>query len=109
MQGVKHYLAYDWQNTNYMLLFGAGFLEAWRPTTRLLRVYGHVRQERPVRAKIVVVEVRRSTTASKADEWVRINPGTDGALALGIAHVIIRDKLYDREFVEEHTYGFEEF
>jgi anaerobic selenocysteine-containing dehydrogenase len=109
MQGVKHYLAYDWQNTNYMLLFGAGFLEAWRPTTRLLRVYGHVRQERPVRAKIVVVEVRRSTTALKADEWVRINPGTDGALALGIAHVIIRDKLYDREFVGEHTYGFEEF
>jgi anaerobic selenocysteine-containing dehydrogenase len=109
MQGVKHYLAYDWQNTNYMLLFGAGFLEAWRPTTRLLRAYGHVRQERPIRAKIVVVEVRMSTTALKADEWVRINPGTDGALALGIAHVIIRDKLYDREFVEKHTYGFEEF
>ena len=109
MQGVKSYLGYDWENTNYMLLFGAGLLEAWRPTTRLLRAYGHVRQERAVRAKIVIVEVRKSTTAVKADEWVKINPGTDGALALGIAHVIIRDKLYDREFIEEHTYGFEEF
>jgi anaerobic selenocysteine-containing dehydrogenase len=109
MQGVKSYVGYDWQNTNYMLLFGASFLEAWRPTTRLLRAYGHVRQERTIRAKIVAVEVRESTTAIKADEWVRINPGTDGALALGIAHVIIRDKLYDREFVEEYTYGFEEF
>ena len=109
MQGVKHYLGYDWRNTNYMLLFGAGFLEAWRPTVRLLRTYGHVRQERPVRAKIVVVEVRMSTTALKADEWVKVKPGTDGALALGIAHVIIRDKLYDREFVEKYTVGFEEF
>jgi len=109
MQGVKHYLGYDWQNTNYLLLFGGSFLEAWRPTTRLLRAYGHIRQERPVRAKIVIVDVRMSTTAIKADEWVRIKPGTDGALALSIAHVIIRDKLYDREFVETHTYGFEEF
>ncbi|MEM0482593.1 MAG: molybdopterin-dependent oxidoreductase [Nitrososphaerota archaeon] len=109
MQGVKHYLGYDWQNTNYLLLFGAGFIEAWRPTVRLLRSYGHIRGERPVRAKIVVADVRYSTTAKKADEWIRIRPGTDGALALGIAHVIIRDELYDREFVENHTYGFEEF
>uniref|UniRef100_A0A7C5LEA4 Twin-arginine translocation signal domain-containing protein n=1 Tax=Caldiarchaeum subterraneum TaxID=311458 RepID=A0A7C5LEA4_CALS0 len=108
-QGVKSYLGYDWQNTNYILLFGASFLEAWRPTTRLLRSYGHIRRERPVRAKIVVAEVRYSTTAVKADEWLRINPGTDGALALGIAHVIIRDKMYDREFIEKYTYGFEDF
>ncbi|GBC69680.1 Polysulfide reductase chain A [archaeon HR01] len=108
-QGVKAYLGYDWQNTNYLLLFGASFLEAWRPTTRLLRSYGHIRAERPVRAKIVVADVRYSTTAVKADEWLKIKPGTDGSLALGIAHVIVRDKLYDREFVENYTYGFEEY
>jgi len=106
-QGVKHYMGYDWERTNYLLLFGGSFLEAWRPTTRLLRVHGHIRRERPTRAKIVLVEVRKSTTAAKADEWVKIKPGTDGALALGIAHVIIKEKLYDSEFLERYTSGFD--
>jgi len=108
-QGVKHYMGYDWANANYLLLFGGSFLEAWRPTTRLLRSYGHIRRERPLRAKLVVVEVRKSTTASKADEWIQIRPGTDGALALAIAHVIIRERLYSVDFVEEHTSGFEDY
>ena len=36
-------------------------------------------------------------------------PGTDGALALGMAHVIISENLYDKEFVENYVYGFEEY
>jgi anaerobic selenocysteine-containing dehydrogenase len=48
-------------------------------------------------------------TATKADEWIPINPGTEGALALGIAHVIVRDGVYDAEFVAEHTFGFEDW
>ena len=39
----------------------------------------------------------------------RIRPGTDGALALALAHVIIRDDLYDKEFVARWTVGFEEY
>lgn len=108
-QGVKAYLGYDWDHTNYLLCFGGGFIEAWRPTTRLLRAYGHMRRGRPIRAKIVQIEPRLSITAAKADEWVPINPGTDGALALGIAHVIIKEGLYNQEFVTEHTFGFEDW
>ncbi|MFQ5892339.1 MAG: molybdopterin-dependent oxidoreductase, partial [Candidatus Methanofastidiosia archaeon] len=108
-QGFKHYAAYDWENTNYLLCFGAGFIEAWRPTTLLLRAYGHMRRERTIRAKIVQVDTRFSVSAAKADEWIPIKPGTDGALALGIAHIIIREELYDKEFVKEHTQGFEKF
>ncbi|MBI2153365.1 MAG: molybdopterin-dependent oxidoreductase [Candidatus Rokubacteria bacterium] len=106
-QGFKAYAGYDWDNTNYLLCFGGGFIEAWRPTTRLLRAFGHMRRERPIRAKIVQVEPRFSVTAAKADEWIPINPGTDAALALGIAHVIVKEELYDQAFVAEHTFGFE--
>ncbi len=108
-QGVKAYAGYDWDNTNYLLCFGGGFVEAWRPTTRLLRAFGHMRRERPIRAKIVQVETRFSITAAKADEWIPITPGTDAALALGIAHVIVQEELYDKAFVQEHTFGFEDW
>ncbi|MBI4590923.1 MAG: molybdopterin-dependent oxidoreductase [Candidatus Rokubacteria bacterium] len=108
-QGIKSYLGYDWDNTNYILCFGGSFLEAWRPTTRLLRAYGHIRRERPVRGKLVHVDTRFSVTAAKADEWLAIRPGTDGALALGIAHVIVAEELYDKAFVAEHTFGFDDW
>ena len=108
-QGFKAYAGYDWDNTNYLLCFGGGFVEAWRPTVRLLRAFGHIRRERPIRAKIVQVETRFSVTAAKADEWIPINPGTDAALALGIAHVIVKEELYNKEFVAEHTFGFEDW
>jgi len=108
-QGWKAYSGYDWDNTNYLLCFGGAFLEAWRPTTRLLRAHGTMRQGRPVRGKIVQVDVRFSVTAAKADEWIPIRPGTDGALALGIAHVIIRENLYDAQYVQDHTFGFEDW
>jgi anaerobic selenocysteine-containing dehydrogenase len=48
-------------------------------------------------------------TASKADQWVPIYPGTDGALALGIAHWIIKEKKYDKDFVGRYTFGFEDW
>ena len=77
---------------------------------RMLRVYGYLRQERPgPKAKIIQIESRFSATAAKADEWVPINPGTEGALALGIAYILIREGLYDRPFVDSRTFGFEDW
>ncbi|MGD8965881.1 MAG: molybdopterin-dependent oxidoreductase [Anaerolineae bacterium] len=107
-QGWSAHAAYDWENTNYLLCFGGAFLEAWQPLVRHLRAYARMRRGRPgQRAKIVQIEPRASVTATKADEWIPINPGTEGALALGIAHVIVRDEAYDAGFVTEHTFGFE--
>lgn len=109
-QGWNDHAAYDWENTNYLLCFGGAFLEAWQPLVRQLRAYSRLRRGRPnVRAKIVQIESRASVTATKADEWLPINPGAEGALALGIAHVIVRDELYDEAFVAEHTFGFEDW
>jgi anaerobic selenocysteine-containing dehydrogenase len=109
-QGWNHHAAYDWENTNYLLCFGGAFLEAWQPLVRHLRAYARMRRGRPGRrAKIVQIEPRASVTATKADEWIPISPGTEGALALGIAHVIVRDNAYDQGFVAEHTFGFEDW
>ena len=61
-------------------------------------------------ADIIVIDPRRTSAAELAgSEWLPIRPGTDGALALGLAHILIRDDLYDEDFVENWTLGFEEF
>jgi len=59
--------------------------------------------------KLIVVDPRITPTAALADIHLRLRPGTDGALALAMAHVIIKEKLYDRDFVANYTYGFDEY
>jgi anaerobic selenocysteine-containing dehydrogenase len=101
--------AYGLEHTNYILAFGASIVESQIPLARNLRMWGKIRRERPNRAKIVVIDPRYSITAAKADQWIPINPGTDGALALAITNVILREHLYDSEFVKEWTTGFESY
>jgi anaerobic selenocysteine-containing dehydrogenase len=60
-------------------------------------------------AKLIVVDPRLTRAAARADVWLQLRPGTDTALALGLAQVIVNEKLYDREFVENYTHGWEEF
>ncbi len=108
--GVRDFLPIHWEEVNYVLSFGAGLLEASRPSMRNLWGYGFLRRGKPgFRGKIVQIEPRFSVTASKADQWIPIQPGADGALALGIAHWIIKEKKYDRQFVDQHTFGFEDW
>jgi anaerobic selenocysteine-containing dehydrogenase len=57
--------------------------------------------------KLIVVDPRLTWLASRADLWLQIRPGTDAALALGMLNVIIQEGLYDKEFVDKWTYGFE--
>ena len=60
-------------------------------------------------AKLIDVGPLLTPLASRADIHLRLRPGTSGALALGMANVIIEEGLYDREFVESRTLGFEEY
>lgn len=55
------------------------------------------------------VDTRFSRTAARAHEWVGIRPESHGALALGIAYVLIRDELFDARFLSQHVTGFEEY
>jgi anaerobic selenocysteine-containing dehydrogenase len=60
-------------------------------------------------ARIVVIDHRRSETAQATRaEWLGIRPGSDGALALGLIHVLIEEELYDRRFVAQWSHGFAE-
>lgn len=58
--------------------------------------------------KLISIDPRYSWAASRAELWLQLRPGTDGALALGMLHVIINEKLYDADFVEKWTFGFDE-
>jgi anaerobic selenocysteine-containing dehydrogenase len=109
-QGVRGHVAYDLENANYVLSFGVNLLEgSWSPVWQM-RAYTALRQGRPGhRVKIVQADVRFSVTAAKADEWLPVRPGTDGALALGIAHVLVRDGLYDRAAVHDRAFAFEDW
>lgn len=58
-------------------------------------------------AKLVVIDPKRIPLADRAEMYLRIRPGTDGALALALIHVIVNEKLYDKEFIEKYTFGFD--
>ena len=107
--GHYSFTAYDLDHTHYILAFGADLLESFSPQSRFLRKWGKLRREKPNRTKIVVIHPRYSVTAAKSDEWIPIHPGTDAALAMAIAHVILSEELYDKAFVHHWTAGFERY
>ena len=84
----------DFENARYVVSFGADFLGTWNSSVAQSAAYGRMRQSGPGgRAKLVHADARLSQTAGNADEFVAIKPGTDGVLALGLAHVIIAGNL----------------
>lgn len=91
----------DFANTKYVLNFGSNILEAayfHNPLSQRIaegRVDNHM--------KIVTFDVRLSNTAGFSDEWIPVFPGTDGAVALAMGHVILRDNLQDTEFINTWT------
>ena len=62
-------------------------------------------QARKRGAKIVTIDPHRSKTAERSDWWVPVRPGTDGALALGMMHVLFRDGLEDRDYLDRYCLG----
>ena len=58
-------------------------------------------------AKFIVIDPRKISLASRADVWLKPRPGSDGLLALGMLNVIIGEELYDKDFVDRWTVGFD--
>ena len=73
-----------------------------------VHLWPFIEEARRAGAKLVVIDPYRTRTAACADWYLPINPGTDAALALGMMHVIIGEKLYDADYVERYTVGFEQ-
>ena len=100
--GNADYNAYDYERTNYILNFGAGFLQAFRPYNYLMQVWGHMRTKSP-KTRVTAVDVHMNPTLAAADRAVTIKPGTDGAMALAIAHTMLVEGYWDRDFVGDFT------
>ena len=67
-----------------------------------------IQRNLPKGSKLVVIDPKRIPLAKIADLYLPIRPGTDGALALALMHVIIKENLYDKDFVEKWTIGFDQ-
>ncbi len=110
MQGVTKPLGYDLFNVSLILSFGCDWLETWGSPVHQFRAYGHLREgAKGQKPKMFYIDSRYSISASKSDQWISINPGKEATLALGLAHVIIREGLYDKDFVRKHCFGFEDW
>ncbi len=104
-QGISDLLAYDLENTKYVLSFGAAFLTNWPNSMENQRIYGEKRARRDL--KILQIEPRFSLEASRSDTWIPLKPGTEGLLALGIASVLVKENLYNEAFINKFTSQFE--
>ncbi len=70
----------------------------------------HVMEFQKRGGRLITIDIRDTPTGQKMSDWhIRIRPGTDGALALGLANRLIEHQWYDRAFVERYVSGFEEF
>lgn len=96
--GYAQLPTFDLARSNYVLSFGADFLGTWNSPVAQSIAYGEMRQGRPgLRGKLVQIEARMSQTGANADEWIPARPGTEGALALGLAHAMMAEKLRQPE------------
>jgi anaerobic selenocysteine-containing dehydrogenase len=106
MNGVSGVPGYDLENADFILSFGSGFLDGWGSPVRMFKANTAWRKSN---TRVIQIESRLSRTAAKSDRWIAINPGTEAALALGVSHVLIKELLYNKAFVDTYTDGYESF
>jgi anaerobic selenocysteine-containing dehydrogenase len=97
----KHYDVNDLARTNMIINFGCNFFESH--TSHIPISQRGIKRVSDRGARLVTFDVRLSNTAAKSDEWIPIKPGTDGAVALAMANVVMEEDLYDRDFIETWT------
>lgn len=94
----------DVSASKYLVFVGRSYADGIRPSSMLSLLSAKEKG-----AKIIVIDPRYNNTAPLADKWLPIRPGTDLAMLLAIAHVLIKEELYDKEFVYTNGVGFDEF
>lgn len=101
-QGFWNYRDYDVANTRYIICWGADPLCSNRQVSHYLNVFGELLEKG---VKIVTVDPKFSNTAAKSHTWMPVIPGQDGALAIAMAHVILAEGLWSKEFVGDFKDG----
>jgi len=97
-QGI---LPEDIERSRFIVLWGTNTI------TTNLHLWPFIRRARQAGATVVVIDPLRTRTAESADQHIRPLPGTDAALALGLMRVIVDEGLWDRDYVESYTLGFD--
>ena len=87
---------------NYILIWGSNII------TSNIHLWRYILKARSRGAKIVTIDPLRTRTGEQSDEHIAIMPGTDGALALAMMHIIIRDGLHDQDYIDRYTVGFDQ-
>ncbi len=100
-QGFFGYRDYDLANTQCLVAWGTDPLASNRMVPNTIHRFGEIL----ARGTVIAVDPRLSNAAAKAHEWLPINPGTDGALAGAIAHVLLTEGLWNKEFVGDFKDG----
>lgn len=95
------YRDYDLDNSKYVLIWGCDPLSSNRMIPASIKRFGDVLDN----ATVAVVDPKINSSAAKGHEWLPVIPGEDGALASAIAHVILAEGLWNREFVGNFTNG----
>jgi thiosulfate reductase/polysulfide reductase chain A len=96
----------DYQNSDYIIAWGRNQLNSFAGQFEAKGTLEAIEQRG---ATLVTIDPQHTITAEKSDKWLPIEPRTDGALALAMANVIIEEDLYDEEFVQNYTHGFDAY
>jgi len=91
----------EYENSRLILIWGSN------PIASHLHFWTRAQEAKRRGARLVAIDPYRSATAEKCHEHIALMPGTDAALAFGIMHVLIRDGLIDRDYVDRYTVGFD--
>jgi anaerobic selenocysteine-containing dehydrogenase len=86
----------------YILIWGSNII------TSNIHLWRYILKARSQGAKIVTIDPLRTRTGEQSDEHIPIMPGTDGALALAMMHIIVRDGLEDADYIDRYTIGFDQ-
>ncbi len=107
-QGLDEIPGFDLEQADMVLSFG---LDLYEDGPAPLHAISAMIGSRPLeeRGALLHVGSRLSPSATKAEIFVPIRPGSHGAFALGVAQVLVREGNYDRRFVAEHTFGFDDW
>ncbi len=93
----------DYERADLIIIWGANPVYSGTPQGGLQSIL----KAKEKGAKLVVIKPQMQPDAAKADSWIPIRPGTDGALALAMLNVVINENLYDKDFVNRWCYGFD--
>ena len=103
--GERSFPHYDIANADYLVSFGANFLDTWATPVKHSSAFGEMRDRehgvKGSRGMLVQFEPRLSVTGASADEWYGVKPGTEGEIALAMAHVIVGERLFDKSVAKE--------